>query len=107
MSEKPGYSEISPHDAYKLMRTSSVIVVDVREPHEYAFGHIHGAINIPLGEIVPGRILPELPDLEKTILVYCRSGRRSGMAGHIMANTGYHDVRNFGGVIHWPYGFER
>ena len=107
MSEKPGYSEISPHDAYKLMRTTSIVVVDVREPYEYEAGHIRGAINIPLGRIVPGRVLPELPDMTKPVLVYCRSGRRSGVAGRTMANTGYADVRNFGGVIHWPYGLVR
>ena len=104
MSEKNGYSEMSPHEAYKLIRSGPVLVVDVREPSEFAAGHIRGAVNIPLGRIVPGRVVPELPDLTKTVLLYCRSGRRSGMAGHIMANTGYEDVRNFGGVIHWPYG---
>lgn len=101
-----GFSTITPEEA-KAMMDGDVVILDVREPDEFASGHVPGAINVPLGEVQPGRILPECPDLDKTVLVYCRSGRRSDMAGRIMAASGYRDVRNFLGVIQWPYELVR
>ena len=102
-----GFSTITPEEAKTVMSTQDVVILDVREPAEFATGHVPGAINVPLGEIRPGRVLPEAPDLEKTVLVYCRSGRRSDIGGRIMAESGYRDVRNFLGVIQWPYELVR
>lgn len=86
------------------MDRGGAAVIDVREPGEFAAGHIEGAVNIPLGTIREGAMLAAFPDPERTLLVYCRSGRRSGIAGRILAAAGYKDVRNFGGVLQWPYG---
>lgn len=99
-----GYSIITPDEALDLMEEGGVTVIDVREPDEFASGHVKGAVNVPLGQITPGRILPEASDTNATVLVYCRSGRRSDTAGRIMAQSGYADVRNFLGVIQWPFG---
>ena len=90
-----------------MMDDGDVAILDVREPSEFATGHVPGAINVPLGEIRMGRTLPECPDLDKTVLIYCRSGRRSNIGGRIMAASGYRDVRNFLGVIQWPYELVR
>lgn len=98
-----GFSTITPEEARAMMDDGDVVILDVREPSEFATGHVPGAINVPLGEIRMGRTLPECPDLDKTVLIYCRSGRRSDIGGRIMAASGYRDVRNFLGVIQWPY----
>lgn len=102
-----GFQTITPEEAKALMDSQDVVILDVREPHEFAMGHVPGAINVPMGEITLGRVLPQAPDLKQTVLVYCRSGRRSDVSGRIMAQSGYHDVRNFLGVIQWPYELVR
>ena len=71
-----GFSTITPEEARAMMDDGDVVILDVREPSEFATGHVPGAINVPLGEIRMGRTLPECPDLDKTVLIYCRSGRR-------------------------------
>ncbi len=101
------FSTITPEEAKALMERGGVQIIDVREPHEFSEGHVPGAVNVPLGEVTPGRILPEAPDTAQTVLVYCRSGRRSDTAGRILAASGYEDVRNFLGVIQWPYELVR
>ena len=65
-------------------------------------GHIEGAIMIPEYEIAK-RAEKELPDKDALILVYCRSGRRSKIASEELARLGYTNVKEFGGIIDWPY----
>jgi phage shock protein E len=101
-----GFSTITPEEA-KAMMGGDVVILDVREPAEFATGHVPGAVNVPLGDIRMGRILPECPDVNKTVLIYCRSGRRSDVGGRILAASGYRDVRNFLGVVQWPYELVR
>lgn len=74
------------------------ILVDVRTPREFDGGHIAGAVNIPLDEI-PQR-LAEFPQ-DKPIVLYCRSGNRSGQAMSLLDREGYDGLYNIGGVIHW------
>ena len=76
------------------------IVIDVREPHEYAEFNI-GAQNIPLGSL-PQR-LEELDDYKnEEIIVHCRSGARSGNAKAFLAQQGFSKVRNLlGGMLAW------
>ena len=61
-----GFSTITPEEARAMMDDGDVVILDVREPSEFATGHVPGAINVPLGEIRMGRTLPECPDLDKT-----------------------------------------
>ncbi|MDE6365113.1 MAG: rhodanese-like domain-containing protein [Lachnospiraceae bacterium] len=97
------YMKISAEEAKEVMdNTDSFLLVDVREADEYAYGHIEGALLIPYGEIGE-RAETELPDKEQTILVYCRSGRRSSIAAQTLTDLGYTDVRDFGGIIDWSY----
>ena len=77
-----------------------LVVVDVRTQEEFDGGHIPGAICIPNESIVDAQPA-ELPDLEQTILVYCRSGRRSKEAAQKLADMGYTEVYEFGGIIDW------
>lgn len=98
--------KISAEDAKKIMDDAEdFALVDVREEDEYAAGHIAGALLIPYGEMEE-RAETELPDKEQTILVYCRSGRRSAIAAQTLLELGYTDVRDFGGIIDWPYDTE-
>ena len=96
---------IDPAQAIGLIDAGSVTVVDVREPDEYASGHIPGAVLLPLGQ-VQARAASVLPDKAAPIFVYCRTGRRSEAAGRMLLALGYRDVKNFGGVLTWPYELE-
>ena len=81
-------------------------VIDVREPNEYAKGHIPGAINVPV-ETIGEEYPPELPDCDQLILVYCRSGNRSKEAAQKLVDIGYKNVYEFGGIIDWKGEIER
>ena len=76
------------------------VIVDVRREDEFAEGHIPEAILIP-NESIGTEQPAELPDLEQIILVYCRSGRRSKEASQKLADIGYTNVYEFGGIIDW------
>ena len=96
-----GYTQIPQELAKEMMRADdSLVVVDVRTQEEYAEGHIPGAICVPNESIVDAQP-EELPDLEQTILVYCRSGRRSKEAAQKLADMGYTNVYECGGIIDW------
>lgn len=96
------YVKITAKEASELMLDEAVLVVDVRTKGEFKEGYIANAINIPVEDIQAGTaVLPE--DKERTILLYCRSGNRSAVASNILIDAGYLDVRDFGGIIDWPY----
>lgn len=98
-----GYEMISAEDAKAIMDTESdFVLLDVRTEEEYAAGHIEGAVLLPDYEI-RARAEEVLPNKEQTILVYCRSGRRSKNAAAELAEMGYRRVKEFGGILDWPY----
>lgn len=97
-----GYRQITMEEAAKRMEQEpAAIILDVRRPDEYQAGHIPGAINIP-NETIGREELPQLPDKDQTILVYCRSGNRSKQASEKLAALGYTQVLEFGGILDWP-----
>ncbi len=97
-----GYRQITMEEAAKRMEQEpAAIILDVRRPDEYQAGHIPGAINIP-NETIGSEELPQLPDKDQTILVYCRSGNRSKQASEKLAALGYTQVLEFGGILDWP-----
>jgi phage shock protein E len=79
-----------------LVTENNATIVDVRGPWEFEDGHIEGALNIPLDEI-PSR-MDEVKSLKLPIIVYCRSGNRSGIAELIMKQAGITEVYNGGGL---------
>lgn len=98
-----GYEQINAEKAKEIMLSGvEYILIDARTDEEFAQGHIEGAILIPEYEI-KGRAEQELPDKDALILVYCRSGRRSKIASEELVNLGYTNVKEFGGIIDWPY----
>ena len=99
---KYSYTQISMEEAIAIMEENTdYILLDVRTPEEFAEMHIPGAINIP-NESIGTAEIPELPDKEQLILVYCRSGNRSKEASEKLANLGYSNIYEFGGIIDWP-----
>ena len=100
------YMNITAEEAKQIMDTEEgYIILDVRTQEEYDEGHIPGAILIPNTEI-EARAEEELTDKDQLILVYCRSGRRSKLAAEILVELGYTNIREFGGIIDWPYEVE-
>ena len=99
----PTYEQISAEQAKTIMDTEKdYVIIDARTDEEFAEGHIENAILIPEYEIA-NRAAKELPDKEQLILVYCRSGRRSKIASEELVKLGYTNVKEFGGIIDWPY----
>lgn len=97
------YEQITAEEAKAIIDSGEdYIIIDSRTDAEYAQGHIEGAIMIPEYEIAI-RAEEELPDKNALILVYCRSGRRSKIAASQLVKLGYTNVKEFGGIIDWPY----
>ena len=97
----PGWQSITQDKARELMAVDgSQVIVDVRRQDEYDSGHIPGAILIP-NESISTTQPEELPDLDQIILIYCRSGNRSKQAAQKLADMGYRNVYEFGGIIDW------
>ena len=100
------YMNITAEEAKQIMDSEEgYIILDAREQDEYDTGHIPGAILIPHTEI-EARAEEVLPDKDQLILVYCRSGRRSKLAAEALAELGYTNIKEFGGIIDWPYEVE-
>ncbi len=105
--EQTSYTPISQQEAKKMMdENSEVIILDVREPDEYATGHIKNAILLPVGEIDQDTASEIIPDKESVVLVYCRSGNRSKTAASTLADLGYSNIYEFGGITTWKYEIE-
>lgn len=97
-----GYLTLTPEEAKtRLEENTDAILLDVRTQEEYDGGHIPGAVCFPNEDIQPELPLPFEKDAE--ILVYCRSGRRSAQAAGKLAEMGYTNVADFGGIQDWPY----
>ena len=101
-SEESTYRQVNAEEAATMMEEeSSYIILDVRTTEEYSEKHIPGAINIP-NETIGTEDIPELPDKEQLILVYCRSGNRSKQASEKLVKLGYTNIVEFGGINSWP-----
>ena len=100
------YVNITAEEAKQIMDTEEgCIILDVRTQEEYDEGHIPGAILIPNTEI-EAKAEEVLTDKDQLILVYCRSGRRSKIAAEALVELGYTNIKEFGGIIDWPYEVE-
>ena len=95
------YRQITMDDAVTMMaQETGYIILDVRRPDEFAAGHIPNAINVP-NESIGTSEIPELPDKNQLIMVYCRSGRRSKEASEKLVKLGYTNIVEFGGILDW------
>ncbi len=100
------YVNITAEEAKQIMDSEEdYIILDVRTQDEYDQGHIPGAIVISHEEIAE-KAEKVLTDKNQMILVYCRSGRRSKIAAEALVELGYTNIKEFGGIIDWPYEVE-
>ena len=100
------YVNITAEEAKQIMDSEEgYIILDVRTQEEYDQGHIPGAIVISHDEIEE-KAEEVLTDKKQMILVYCRSGRRSKLAAEALVELGYTNIKEFGGIIDWPYEVE-
>ena len=101
------YEQISLEEAKQLMKDEEgYIILDVRTKEEFAEGHIPGAICVP-NETISDEMPEELPEQDQLILVYCRSGNRSKQASKKLAELGYTNIKEFGGIIDWDGEIEK
>ncbi len=99
--EQAEYTSISMKEAGEIFaEPGDYIILDVRRADEFAEGHIPGAINVA-NEDIGAEKPAELPDLDRKIFVYCRSGRRSKEASAKLAALGYTNIYECGGIIDW------
>ena len=101
------YVNITAQEARTIMDTEQgYVILDTRTREEYDQGHIPGAIQISHDEITEkaGEVLT---DKDQLILVYCRSGRRSKITAEALVELGYTNIKEFGGIIDWPYEVEQ
>ena len=100
------YMSITAQEAKERMDSlEDYVILDTRTREEYDEGHIPGAVLIPHDEITE-KAEETLTDKGQLILVYCRSGRRSKLAAEALVELGYTNIKEFGGIIDWPYEVE-
>ncbi len=100
------YKQISPSEAKERLESEqNIVLLDVRTKEEYVESHIPGSILIPV-EMLVSVYEDQLSDKNTTIIVYCRSGRRSAIAAQTLVDLGYKNVYDLGGIIDWPYETE-
>ncbi len=105
--EQSTYQQISQEEARNMMDgQEDVIILDVREQEEYDSGHIPGAVLLSVGSIDEDSAAAVIPEMDSAVLVYCRSGNRSRNAAAALAELGYTQVYEFGGINDWPYEVE-
>ena len=100
------YEQITQEAAKEMMDAQEVVILDVREQHEYDSGHVPGAVLLPVGTITEDTAAAVIDELDTVVLVYCRSGNRSKTASQALADLGYTNVYEFGGINDWPYEIE-
>ncbi len=97
------YHKLTAQQAQQAMEQGSdYLLLDVRTPEEFDQAHIPGAVLIPDYEIAD-RADDDLPDKQRTLYIYCRSGRRSANVALQLVEMGYTNVYDFGGIIDWPF----
>ena len=105
-AEPVGYTMISQEEAKEMMDEQEVLILDVREEHEYKGGHVPGAKLLVLDSINEETAAAVIPAKDTVTLIYCRSGRRSKIAAEALVQLGYTNVKEFGGILDWPYETE-
>ena len=101
-AEEITYRQVNMDEAITMMEEGSgYIILDVRTLGEFEEKHIPGAINVA-NETIGTDEIPELPDKDQLILVYCRSGNRSKQASEKLVALGYTNIVEFGGINDWP-----
>lgn len=102
------YQQITAEEAKSMMEEQpDAVILDVREQDEYDAGHIPSAVLLPVGTVNEETAASAIPEKDTVVLVYCRSGNRSKTASQALADLGYTQIYEFGGIKDWPYEVER
>ena len=102
------YQQVTAEEAKSMMEEQpDAVILDVREKDEYDAGHIPGAVLLPVGTINEETAASAIPEKDTVVLVYCRSGNRSKTASQVLADLGYTQIYEFGGIKDWPYDVDR
>ena len=101
-SDDISYRKITAEAKDMIDKDNSIIILDVRTEQEYKSGYIEGAIHLPENEILD-EAEKIITDKSTTILLYCRSGRRSALAADNLIELVFSNVYDFGGIIDWKY----
>ena len=102
------YQQITAEEAKSMMdEQPDAVILDVREQDEYDAGHIPGAVLLSVGTIDEETAASAILEKDTVVLVYCRSGNRSKTASQALADLGYTQIYEFGGIQDWPYDLER
>lgn len=101
------YKTISSKEAQQMIEEhKDALILDVRTAAEYESGHIPNAVNLSNEDIQAGKV-DSLKDKSQLIMVYCRSGNRSRQAAQKLAELGYTNVVDFGGIQSWQGDIEK
>lgn len=102
-------SPITPKTLKAMLdNKSDLVLLDVRTLEEYKEAHIGGALLLPYDQITASSAAKTLGlDKNKTVIVYCRSGRRNEIAAKTLASLGYKKIYDLGAISAWPYGFAK
>ena len=101
-AQENAYRQITMTEAVEMMeKEENYIILNVRTEQEFAAGHIPGAVLLP-NETIGTKEIPQLSDKDQLIMVYCRSGNRSKQASGKLAELGYTNIVEFGGINSWP-----
>ena len=100
-SPAPAFRQITQEEAKAMMDAQAVIILDVREQHEYDEAHILNAVLLPVGTITADTAAAVIPNMNSVVLVYCRSGNRSKQASQKLVELGYTNIYEFGGINEW------
>ena len=101
------YKTISSTEAQQMIEDNKdALILDVRTAAEYESGHIPNAVNLSNEDMQAGKV-DSLKDKSQLIMVYCRSGNRSRQAAQKLAELGYTNVVDFGGIQSWQGDIEK
>ena len=92
-------SQTASKEAHRLVTEEGALLLDVRTPEEFAEGHLPGALNIPVDQVA--KRLDEVGPKDKPVVVYCRTGRRSGLAAVTLEKAGFQSVHDLGAMSAW------
>ncbi|MBR3432206.1 MAG: rhodanese-like domain-containing protein [Bacteroidaceae bacterium] len=95
------FENTDPEGFAALIADSSVVILDVRTAEEFKDGHIANALNIDVNQKKFVKKAKAMLPKDRTIAVYCRSGRRSANAAELLAKNGYECVNLYGGILAW------
>lgn len=97
---------INPKTARDLLASGKdLVLLDVRTLEEFVAGRIAGSVLLPYDQITAASAAALIgPNKDRTVIVYCRTGRRSEIAAAALVSLGYRNVLDLGGIVSWPYG---